>query len=61
MLVWTLTGISSAGVKGYLINGFVDTDDNADFSLQIFYTGANGRPHRSAAELENIASWDFVL
>ncbi|WP_213253083.1 hypothetical protein [Bradyrhizobium sp. sBnM-33] len=58
-LQWDLTNISSTGVKGYLVQGDINGDAAADFSLQIYTSPTNNLPGGSAGW--NLAAWDFIL
>jgi Ca2+-binding RTX toxin-like protein len=58
-LQWDLTNVSSTGVKGYLVQGDVNGDSHADFSLQI-YTSPTASLAGGPANW-NLAAWDFVL
>ncbi|WOH48857.1 calcium-binding protein [Bradyrhizobium sp. sBnM-33] len=58
-LQWDLTNTSPTGVKGYLVQGDVNGDAAADFSLQIYTSPTNNLPGGSAGW--NLAAWDFVL
>ncbi|WFU66728.1 calcium-binding protein [Bradyrhizobium brasilense] len=58
-LQWDLTGVSVTGVKGYLVQGDVNGDAVADFSLQIYTSPTNNLAGGSAGW--NLAAWDFIL
>ncbi|WOH48860.1 calcium-binding protein [Bradyrhizobium sp. sBnM-33] len=58
-LQWDLTNISPTGVKGYLVQGDINGDAAADFSLQIYTAPTNNLPGGSAGW--NLAAWDFIL
>ncbi|MGY4178365.1 hypothetical protein ACVIHH_003656 [Bradyrhizobium sp. USDA 4518] len=58
-LQWDLTGISSTGVKGYLVQGDVNGDGVADMSLQIYTAPTANLPGGSSGW--HLAAWDFML
>ncbi|MGY4178377.1 Ca2+-binding RTX toxin-like protein [Bradyrhizobium sp. USDA 4518] len=58
-LQWDLTNISSTGVKGYLVQGDVNGDAVADFSLQIYTAPTQHLPGGPSAW--TLAAFDFVL
>ncbi|WFU66881.1 hypothetical protein [Bradyrhizobium brasilense] len=58
-LQWDLTGISTTGVKGYLVQGDVNGDGAADFSLQIYTAPTAHLP--GGPNAWHLAAFDFVL
>jgi hypothetical protein len=55
----TFTNVSATGVRGYLVQGDVNVDSAADFSLQIYTSPTNDLPGGAAGW--SLAAWDFFL
>ncbi|MGY4178389.1 Ca2+-binding RTX toxin-like protein [Bradyrhizobium sp. USDA 4518] len=58
-LQWDLTGVSATGVKGYLVQGDVNGDAIADFSLQIYTSPTANLP--GGVDGWHLAAFDFIL
>ncbi|WFU66718.1 calcium-binding protein [Bradyrhizobium brasilense] len=58
-LQWDLTGVSATGVKGYLVQGDVNGDSFADFSLQIYTSPTANLP--GGVDGWHLAAFDFIL